>query len=89
MFAQVYYEEYIGYQCILRNKRKFPMDISFGVVFQIQSRFPIRSTITETMDFLAKSRFASLYELFANRIRIPSGYDGKKFAFAWWRLHKN
>ena len=35
------------------------MDISFGVAFQIQSRFPIRSTITETMDFLAKSRFAS------------------------------
>ena len=46
-----------------------------------KSRFPnfgIRSTISETMDFVAKSRFVSLYEYFANRIRITSVTDVKK-----------
>ena len=54
------------------------MEISFGLVVQFHSRFTIRSTITETMYFLAKSRFASVYEDLANRIRIPSVYDVKK-----------
>ena len=44
------------------------MEISFGLVVQFHSRFTIRSTITETMYFLAKSRFASVYEDLANRM---------------------
>ena len=65
------------------------MEISFGLVVQFHSRFTIRSTITETMYFLAKSRFASVYEDLVNRIRIPSVYDVKKifalhlFATLW------
>ena len=54
------------------------MEISVSLV---KSRFPnfgIRSTISETMDFVAKSRFVSLYEYFANCIRITSVTDVKK-----------
>ena len=66
------------------------MEISVSLV---KSRFPnfgIRSTISETMDFVAKSRFVSLYEYFANRIRITSLTDVKKIRLTlnWYSICK-
>ena len=84
MFAQPFYEKSIGYRWKIRYLQYLPMDYSFSIVFRFWSRFTIRSTITEMMDLLVKSRFASLYELFGNRLRIASVTDVKiKFALHW------
>ena len=40
------------------------------------------------MDFVAKSRFVSLYEYFANRIRITSVTDVKKIRLALTVINK-
>ena len=58
------------------------MDYWFSLVFRFLSHFTIQSTITETMDFLVKSRFALLNELFGNRLQKTSVTDVKKIRLA-------
>ena len=63
------------------------MEISVSLVKFRFPNFGIRSTISETMDFVAKSRFVSLYEDFTNRIRIMYIGDRCKIKIRLTLLH--